>query len=48
MCVYCRTFAEISGASELQEKCLELCRELAGDMASDSITVSLKSHITHK
>ncbi|CAI8043593.1 DNA polymerase kappa, partial [Geodia barretti] len=32
-----RTFAEISEPSQLQQKCLELCRELAGDMERDAI-----------
>jgi DNA polymerase kappa len=32
-----RTFAEVSEPSQLQQKCLELCKELAGDMERDAI-----------
>ena len=39
-----RTFAEISEPGELQQKCLELCQELAGDMEHDAITVSEKNY----
>ena len=36
-----RTFPEVSEPRQLQQKCLELCTELASDMEQDAIMVSL-------
>lgn len=36
-----RTFAEINSVADLQEKCRELCQDLACDMHKDLIKASL-------
>ena len=46
MCYFQRTFSEINKPEELEQKCLELCKCLADDLAHKNLKVSYELQLT--